>query len=235
MNITLVRHGQAGTRLAYDTLSAIGCQQATLLGRHLASGPAFDKWVSGSLERQSATASLASMELASQPDIAALPGWNEFDLDRVYEGIAPELARRSEAFKTHWDTVKALVDLHGDNETALVNRRWSPADEMVVRAWVNGEVDYDGESWKQFRERIRAALYGLIETKADSAIVFTSATPAAICVGEALGIADGDIFQLAGAMMNTAITELRWRQGKVRLFSFNNAPHLSDAALRTHR
>lgn len=237
MNLTLVRHGQAGTRLTYDVLSATGRRQASLLGRWLhESGARFDSWACGHLQRQKETAGLAAAEHAeATPEIAATEVWNEFDLDRVYNGIAPKLAAMHPEFRAHWEEVQAQVELHGDQENAAVNRRWSPADEMVVRAWVRGEIEFDGESWEQFRERIRSALNGVLESKRESTVVFTSATPTAICIGEALGLAAPDIFQLAGSLLNASFSELRWRHGKWRLFSFNNVPHLGERELRTHR
>jgi broad specificity phosphatase PhoE len=238
MNLTLIRHGQAGTRLAYDVLSETGRVQASLLGRYLhASGARFDRWTSGHLQRQRETASLAASEVSHSvsPSIVADEIWNEFDLDRVYNGIAPKLAAVHPEFRAHWEEVQAQVEQFGDQANAAVNRRWSPADEMVVRAWVRGEIEFDGESWEAFRARIRRALASVLETGAESAVVFTSATPTAISVGEALGLEAPDIFQLAGALMNASFTELRWRNGKWRLFSFNNVPHLDDRELRTHR
>jgi broad specificity phosphatase PhoE len=237
MNILFVRHGQAGTRRDYDVLSGLGCEQSTLLGRYLdGANWRFACWYAGGLRRQQETAQLASIEQKEAVATTKVEeSWNEFDLDAVYEGIGPQLALRNPEFRTHWQTVKTLVDLHGENEAALVNRRWSPADEMVVRAWVNGDFRFDGETWLDFRERIRGSLKGLLKSGLDSAVVFTSATPIAICVGEALGLPDSEIFQLAGSLMNSSFSELRFRHNKLRMFTFNNTPHLNDAALRTHR
>jgi broad specificity phosphatase PhoE len=237
MNILLARHGQAGTRLAYDQLSTTGTRQASLLGKFFKdSGWNFDRWIAGGLNRQQQTAHLAAAGAEVDPErILVDELWNEFDLDRVYHGIGPRLAGLNADFRTHWESVQALVATHGSDETALVNRRWSPADEMVVRAWVRQEIEYEGESWTGFRARIGGALHRVLESGAESAVIFTSATPIAICVGGALSLADSDIFQLAGAQMNSSLTELRWRHGKLRLFSFNNVPHLTEAALRTHR
>jgi broad specificity phosphatase PhoE len=232
MNLLFVRHGQAGTRLEYDRLSALGYEQATLLGRHLdAMGWRFERRVSGGLRRQRQTAELAYPAETSSLD----EGWNEFDLHGVFEGIGPQLALRDPGFASHWQTVKSLTELHGEDEAALVNRRWSPADEMVIRAWVRGDCEFEGESWVAFRARIREGLQRLVQGGQGSAVIFTSATPIAICVGEALALGEEDIFQLAGALLNTSYTELRWRRGKLRLFSFNNTPHLNEAAQRTHR
>jgi len=65
--------------------------------------------------------------------------------------------------------------------------------------------------------------------------VFTSATPIAVWTGMALGIAENKIMRLAGVMYNSAFSTLRMRQEDVTLFSFNNVPHLAEAALRTFR
>lgn len=56
-NIHLVRHGQAGTREAYDSLSSLGQQQAQLLGEYfLAQRLEFTVVYSGSMQRQLQTA-----------------------------------------------------------------------------------------------------------------------------------------------------------------------------------
>ncbi len=54
----LIRHGQAGTRENYDSLSELGRRQARLLGEHLR-GIEFAAAYSGSLARQRATAAEA--------------------------------------------------------------------------------------------------------------------------------------------------------------------------------
>ena len=53
----MVRHGQAGTREHYDSLSELGRTQARLLGEHFrAQGIHFSAAYSGALARQRATA-----------------------------------------------------------------------------------------------------------------------------------------------------------------------------------
>ena len=55
--VYLVRHGQAGTREAYDSLSALGKRQARLLGEYfLSEGIEFAAVFSGTLARQAQTA-----------------------------------------------------------------------------------------------------------------------------------------------------------------------------------
>jgi broad specificity phosphatase PhoE len=55
--LTLIRHGQAGSRLAYDDLSEIGQEQARVLGQWFAAHSVrFDAIVTGGLNRQRMTA-----------------------------------------------------------------------------------------------------------------------------------------------------------------------------------
>ncbi len=55
--VYLVRHGQAGTREAYDSLSELGRRQARLLGEYFVSeGIQFAAAYSGALVRQQETA-----------------------------------------------------------------------------------------------------------------------------------------------------------------------------------
>lgn len=99
--VTLIRHGQAGSRIAYDDLSEVGRWQARALGAWFAErGQRFDAVVTGSLTRQrlSAEEMLTSMETAgvARPRVTIDARWDEFDLDKVYAGIGPRLAREDE-------------------------------------------------------------------------------------------------------------------------------------------
>ncbi len=63
--IYFIRHGQAGSRDAYDQLSALGQQQAILLGEYFAQqGLRFDQVVTGTLQRQQHTAQLVLQQMA---------------------------------------------------------------------------------------------------------------------------------------------------------------------------
>ena len=80
----LVRHGQAGTREHYDSLSDRGRAQARRLGEYFASANIeFDAVYSGTLSRQRATAEAV---LPGIPVIADA-GWNEFDLEGNWTGM----------------------------------------------------------------------------------------------------------------------------------------------------
>jgi broad specificity phosphatase PhoE len=92
--IYLVRHGQAGTRDTYDSLSELGNSQARLLGEHLVLlGVRFARAYSGELARQRQTAeqihAAYSDTCISLPTVRHDSGWNEFDLAQLYRELAP--------------------------------------------------------------------------------------------------------------------------------------------------
>src|SRR3984957_8008407 len=92
----LVRHGQAGTRENYDSLSDLGRRQARLLGRHFrGQGTQFTAASSGPPPRERAPA----REVLPDAEIRVDPGWDEFDLAHVYRELAPRLVADDEQFR----------------------------------------------------------------------------------------------------------------------------------------
>jgi len=238
-----IRHGQAGTRLKYDMLSDLGRQQCCLLGSYLArQAITFSHILIGGLSRHHETA--AGVLEAYQADGVTIPepvvdhDWNEFDLDVVYKSMAPSLARVDPIFAAAYEAMQKQVVEHGAMEQSVINRRWNPCDSAVVRAWVSGQypMTEGSETWVGFRERIRGALTKLVAANPEGNVaVFTSATPTAICLAQAIGADDHRMFNMAGVMINSAMSVVRVRDGELRLFNFNTVPHLEDASLRTHR
>jgi broad specificity phosphatase PhoE len=226
----LVRHGQAGTREDYDSLSDLGRRQARLLRDYFeAQNIRFDAAYCGSLARQRTTAE----EVLPGADIVTDSGWDEFNLDHVYTEFAPHLSAADADFRREYEAMQqAVVESQGAHD-APVHRRWNDCDKTVVRAWVEGRYSYSGESWHTFQERIGAALQRVPHL--GNTIVFTSATPIGICAARTLDIHDGRAMQIAGVMLNTSFTTLRLRETEIRLFTLNNTPHLSDPLLRTFR
>jgi len=215
----LIRHGQAGTRNEYDRLSSLGQAQARALGAWLArEGVCFDEVWCGGLRRQQETAATVLETMAKaglpQPEARTDQRWNEFDLDAVYESVAPRMAADDPVFRSHFKALRQAI-ASGD---AKVHRHWTPADTAVVQAWVAGRYTSDGES----RSGRRVA-------------VFTSATPVAIAMGLALPLKAGDMMELAGAALNSNITILSVNQDQPRLFAFNWTAHLESPELRTFR
>lgn len=231
--VTLIRHGQAGSRVAYDDLSHVGRTQARALGAWFAErGRRFDAVVTGGLTRQKKTAEemLCAMQ---ERGVALLPvsvdtRWNEFDLDAVYAGVGPKLAEQDEQFRAEYDEL--LRDAADPESTA--HRAWRNCDVTVVRAWIAGRFEYAGESFSDLCARVRRALSEL--PGGGSIAVVTSATPIGISLGTALEVSPHHMMRLA-AGFNTSYSELDLRHDGPRVVSFNNVPHLADPELRTMR
>ena len=157
--VYLVRHGQAGTRKAYDSLSDLGRRQARMLGEYfVAEKIHFAAAYSGALVRQEETA--AEVRAAYReagvcfPEIVREPGWNEFDLAHVYRALAPQLCAEDPEFEREYQELVAQARAAAEQPEASVNRRWLPCDVKVVEAWMRGRHAYDGETWQAFRERV---------------------------------------------------------------------------------
>ncbi len=236
--VYLIRHGQAGTRDHYDTLSELGRRQARLLGEYLAGEKLhFKAAFSGGMARQNETGRQVLEAYARAglpfPLIAEDAGWREFDLDHVYRALAPRLCETDAKFRQEYEAMMAEVRESRGDADAVVHRRWSPCDIQVVDAWIRGRFAYDGESWDGFRRRVASA--SVRNGVEGNVIVFTSATPTAVWAGRGLEIEDERLLRIAGVLYNASITTLRVKEGQVRLFSLNGVPHLNAPDLKTHR
>jgi broad specificity phosphatase PhoE len=236
--IYMVRHGQAGTRQVYDALSDLGRRQARLLGDYFVNQDIrFTKALSGSLQRQRQTAAEVACANCEIPEITVDAGWDEFDLDHVYNELAPLLCEEDPDFRREFEALNADVAAAGDEHGATVHRRWSPCDLKVVQAWIGGHPKFRGETWLAFRERIKAAAARLkhVVNEGGNIVVFTSATPIGICAALSLDIEDERALRLAAVLHNASYSILDFRAGQLRLHSFNAIPHLTEPELCTHR
>jgi broad specificity phosphatase PhoE len=239
--VYLVRHGQAGTRQAYDSLSDLGRRQARLLGEHFVrEGIRFSAACTGALERQRQTAAEVGAAYTERgvefPTVGVEKGWNEFDLDHVYRELAPVLCEEDAEFRREFEAMRAEIHLAGEQHDAEVNRRWTPCDVKLMQAWIRGHNRYNGETWEAFRRRIMDCR-GTLASQADNGhnvVVFTSATPIGIWTAFGMDIDDHRAMRLAGVLLNASYTVMRVRGEQLRLHTFNAVPHL-DSALRTYR
>ena len=240
-NIYFVRHGQAGTRDSYDSLSELGRRQARLLGEYFVSqGLVFTAAYAGGMSRQQQTAAEVSAAYKRAeigfPEVNIENGWDEFDLHRVYRELAPRLCEDDAEFRGDYEAMREEVEASAGAPEAEVHRRWRPCDTKVVETWIGNHYPFGGETWEEFRERVAACRMKLGEVQRDTNIVvFTSATPTAILTGLALGVSDQRIRQLAGVLRNSSYTTLHRRGDELLLFAFNEVPHLTSPELRTHR
>lgn len=237
----LIRHGQAGTRDNYDALSDIGRQQSHLLGEYfVAQKIIFSAAISGDNARQQQTAAEVSNAYAEAglnfPNLTIDEGWKEFDLDHIYKELAPRLSADDPQFQREFEALREEVRNSRNSPEAEIHRRWTPTDGKVVEAWIRQRYPYSGESWQDFRKRIAARRAAIPNGQPRANIaIFTSATPTAIWTGLALNLDESHIFNLAGVLQNASFTTLRQKAESLRLFSFNETPHLISPNLRTHR
>jgi broad specificity phosphatase PhoE len=237
VTVHFIRHGQAGSRQVYDRLSDLGREQADRLGAWFARQPVrFDAAWSGRLNRQRETAEIVREACRRNgtefPGIGVDACWDEFDLDAVYGGIGPQIARDDDEFRRQFEELqRQALDAE-----SLVHRTWAHCDTTLVRAWIDGRYEYAGESFDAFVRRVRSG-FGLLDCEGPSRIVavFTSATPAAVWAALALDLEGRKIMQLAGVTYNTAMTVIRVDTQRVRLFQFNTVPHIDKPELLTHR
>lgn len=251
--IYFVRHGQAGTRDSYDSLSELGRRQARLLGEYFVSQRiSFAGAYSGTQSRQQQTGRGVEAAYAAAgapfPGIEANTGWNEFDLDLIYREMAPQLCAEDAEFRQQFEAMLQEVRASRGAHDAEIHRRWTPCDVAMVAAWIRGRYAYTGESWDAFRRRVgsnnpvpRASSNGKPAGQRGAAeranvVVFTSATPTAVWVGRALDIHDERVMQLAGVLHNASYSVVRRHSNEqLQLFAFNAVPHLPAPELRTHR
>lgn len=242
-NVYFIRHGQAGTRGAYDSLSELGRRQARLLGEYLAGqGIEFATAHAGGLARQQQTAAGVSAAYAAAglafPPLSIDAGWDEFDFHHVYQELAPLLCEEDEEFRREHEEVIAEVSAKADDHSADVHRVWRASDTKVMDAWIGGRYPYAGESWEQFIARVAACrpVAGRVGRQPrENVAVFTSAVPTAIWTARALDTSNGHIPRLAAVLLNTSYTILQLREEESLLLTFNAVPHLHMPELRTRR
>ena len=229
-----IRHAQAGPRGNYDELSALGLQQAQLLGTHCAQqNLRFDAIYAGSLQRQQNTARLVNERLNSATRVITDERWNEFKLGEVYQSIAAHLAAEEEQFACDFAEMKTRLKENAYSMSGAVAR----CDRAVMQAWLANRYPAAGyETWPDFQARVQEGFAALLQHSTQETIaVFTSATPIAIAVGAALQLTSEKILGLAWVMYNSGITTLKLRDGAFHLYTLNAAPHLLKEELRTFR
>lgn len=229
----LVRHGQASAfEENYDRLSALGERQARLLGEWWARrGPKLDRVFTGPRARQQRTAELAA-EAGGLPRPLALPELDEMGIEPLFKEHLPDLFTRHAHLQSLGD---AMLMADGDEGRAQSLARLF---EAVLMLWVRGEVSGDGvEPWLEFRARIRKALFAVREgARGQRIAVFTSAGPVAAAMQLALGSDDATALSLAFRVRNSSVSEFLFSgSDRFSAASFNETPHLDDAALVTVR
>lgn len=236
--LILVRHGQASLFSEnYDRLSAIGEQQARLLGEYWArQGTVIDAVGTGPRARQSRTAKLAGQSYQNAgfqwPEVSDCDDLDEYDLEGLSNRLAPQLAEQDPEFAARWKTLRRC-----ENEAERV-RLFQQMFETLVRHWQTlADLDPDIESWPEFRARVRRQIEHLQRHtgRGKRVVMFTSGGFIAGAVQLALGVDDRTMRELNWRIRNCSLTEFVFTPDRFTLDSFNAIPHLSDAAHWTYR
>ena len=219
--IVLVRHGQASFGADdYDRLSPLGEEQARLLGGW-ARDCGFDlgQVALGTARRHRQSAEQCLTAYGTGPavqDWIVDAGFDEFDHHEVMIRFRPDLAEPG-----------ALG--HFLTQSDHPHRAFQQMFAAAVTRWVGGAHDGDyRESWPAFRQRCRAGLDRLMTTvdPARDVWVFTSGGAITALLQTVLAIPDERIFELNWTLVNTGVTQLRYRPGRVSLSTLNSQAHL---------
>lgn len=161
--------------------------------------------------------------------------------DRCYSG--PLLRQRQSAEQCGLGPFEVLPELEEYRLGTLLsgapdnNRDFQRMLEAAVQRWLAGETPAGGESWNQFRSRVRGALGRIMEHAGSGRriAVFTSGGPVAVAVAMALAAPDASAIELNWRVKNCSLTEFVFSRGRFSLDGFNRTPHLSEERLLTFR
>ncbi|WP_175650591.1 histidine phosphatase family protein [Pseudomonas sp. Marseille-P9899] len=222
-SIYLIRHGQASFGADdYDVLSPVGTRQSKVLGAHMAElGLSLDRCLAGDLRRQQDTASLAMASMqaggALVPALETDAAFNEFDADAVIRALLPGLLP---------DEPEALHILRNARDNRAEFQRLFA---LIVQRWHGGQHDTDGlESWAGFVQRTGDGLQRVLEQAAsgDNIAIFTSGGTIAALLHRVTGISASQAFELNWQIINTSLSQLKFRGSEVTLASFNSQAHV---------
>lgn len=199
--VYLIRHGQASFGAEdYDILSAVGTQQAKVLGEELRRRElAVDQVWSGTLRRQTATAAaclpVAEIDLAPRQD----PRWNEYDhLDLVRQSLPPGAPSPS-------------------------NQDFQRLLDAALHSWITDA----GTTWPSFQDSARDALDELFTSlgRGATALVFTSGGVICAIAAQLLSLPPPGFVAMHRTMVNAGLTKLVHGRSGTSLISLNEHGH----------
>ncbi|MBF8674939.1 histidine phosphatase family protein [Pseudomonas fulva] len=234
-NLYLIRHGQASFGAQdYDVLSPVGVRQSQALGEHLAQlGVRLERCVAGDLRRQQDTARLALQAMQAGgnavPAVETDAAFNEFDADGVVRALLPGLALD----EPNAPEILSNVTQHRSEFQRLF--------ALMVQRWHAGNHGGDElETWEAFIARVREGLNRVLDSagNGDNIAIFTSGGTIAALLHLVSGITPDQAFALNWQIINTSLSQLKFKGRDVALASFNSQAHvqlLRTPALITYR
>jgi broad specificity phosphatase PhoE len=244
--LTLVRHGQASAFAEnYDRLSTLGELQAKLLGAcWKRRNTSYDRVFCGPRVRQQRTAEIVA-DHAGLPVPVMLDALDEMRVEPLFEKHMPELYEKHGHLQTLND---AMIAAEGNGPKAKAFARLFGA---TLHLWLRGEIDADGvEPWVDFQSRVRKAIADAqFEAQGKRVVFFTSAGVVALALQHATRLDDLETLSTAFRVRNSSVSEFLFSSGgsilpgaperaagdRFSLLTFNETPHLDDAAQMTVR
>ena len=220
--IYFVRHGQASFGAeSYDKLSAVGENQAELLGQYFKTlFPEPPVIISGAMQRhqQTANISLHQFMLNHNFDIDAC--WNEFDHHQVFAKFDPRFDQPA-LLKQE---ILSTSDPRAYLETIF---------EGAIERWVSGQYDDDyDETYVEFAKRIEQGLVRLKQQaqaqNIRNVVVYTSGGVISVIVGKVLGLDIKSTFELNWSVVNASFTTIKLTKEKTQLLSFNEHHYIKS-------
>jgi broad specificity phosphatase PhoE len=222
-SIYLIRHGQASFGADdYDVLSPVGMRQSEALGQHLAQlGVRLDRCLAGNLRRQQDTARLTLQSMHDSgvqvPQLETDGAFNEFDADAVIRSLLPGLLP---------DEPEARHILRNGAQN---RREFQRLFALLIQRWHGGEHACEGcESWQVFVQRVEAGLQRVLSqaSHGDNIAIFTSGGTITALLHRVIRITASQAFELNWQIINTSLSQLKFRGSEVALASFNNQAHV---------
>ncbi|GAB3378692.1 histidine phosphatase family protein [Spongiibacter taiwanensis] len=209
--ILIVRHGQAafGTD-DYDRLTEQGWRQAQLLGRYFRSvGVTLGSVFMGSLRRHRETLAGIADAFDTLPDVAVLPGLNEYD----FHGLVAEYGRLQQQTIDHTNTKAFYSSLRA-----------------ALLAWERRELQ-GSETFAEFHQRVLATR-DTLAAATGPVLVVTSGGAASALAAEVLGADVATLVNLNLQSRNTGVSRYFCKNGRWSMNQFNSVPHLDNAELQ---
>ena len=236
--LVLVRHGQAAFMTDnYDRLTELGIEQARMLGRYWAQRQVrFDALISGSLERQRATAEIAATEMRNAglpvPEVEILPEFNEYDGDGIVRHFLPQLKEKDPELR-QLDSAYAAAE-----DSRAKRRAFQKLFEAVTEKWISGDMlSPEVESFASFHARVSRGVEKLTSGAGSGKRigVFSSGGAISVAVQLAVQAPQDKVLEFNWRIRNCSLSEVVFSGRRFSLDIFNSVPHLSDESMHTYR